>query len=249
MDEKIYQRFKTKFDAAMAGGDEALRNLSDPDPAVRFRAAKWIGRQARREISNLIEFWLANKKATGALIKALGDADERVVEEAAAAINHTTWRYFADARAYPGLLGLLKSKRPLTRISAVQAAAALGGEKSIPYILPLLADGVGNVRFAAVFALGDLTHVSTKPWAPDQVLPLGGAASTNGLKQIVDALVPCLQDQNVEVRARAAGILGSFGDGSVLPHLEKALRKERRVPAKDSLKEAVEALKKRMQAI
>jgi HEAT repeat protein len=243
----IYLESKPAFDAAKAAGEQALRNLNDPDPDVRYQAAKWIARQARRETSNLIEFWLANKRATGALTKALGDTDERVVEEAAVAINHTTSRYFADARAFPALLRLLKSKRPLTRISAVSAAAPLGGEKSIQHVLPLLEDPVGSVRFAAVVALHSLTELATKPWAPNHVLPLGGPASAQGLTRIVAAIVPCLQDKNVEVRARAAVALGSFGDESVLEMLEKASRRERRNPAKDSLKDAVERLKKRMQ--
>jgi HEAT repeat protein len=163
------------------------------------------------------------------------------------AINHTTSRYFADPRAYPAVLPLLKSKRPLTRISALRAAALLGGEKSISHVLPLLKDRVGNVRFAAVFALEDVTHLHIKPWAPDQVLPLGGAASGRGLRQIIEALVPCLRDRNVEVRDRAAGVLGSCGDASVLEELEQALRKERLKSVKNGFKAAVERLKERMQ--
>jgi HEAT repeat protein len=179
MDETTYQQFKARFDAAKAEGDAALRNLSDPDPEVRFRAAKWIARQSHRETSNYIEIWLANQHATSALIKALGDADERVAEEAAVALNHTSSRYFADPRAFAAVLPLLQSKRPATRIAAVMTAAKLGGEKSFPHVLPLVADPISKVREVAIFGLRDAIQPEweAKAWVPPphQQMPLDPA--------------------------------------------------------------------------
>jgi len=140
---------KAREDAAKAQGEKALRDLSDPDSAIRFQAARWIGKQARGETSNFVEAWLATKEATGAIIQAFSDSEPKVAEEAVCAFLHTCIRYFPDRRGYPGVVRLLKSNRQMTRICAVQAAGYLGGEESLNQVLPLLADRAVAVRAAA----------------------------------------------------------------------------------------------------
>src|SRR5579864_9245615 len=125
---------------------EALRNLSDPDPAVRLRAAKWIAKQALGETSNEVEAWIANAEAMSPIIAALDDPDPKVAEEAVITVAEATRRYFKDHRAYRGVLRLLKSKRALTRMWAVEAARWLLGKRCLDDVLPLLNDKAKNVR-------------------------------------------------------------------------------------------------------
>jgi hypothetical protein len=90
---------------------EALRHLSDPDPAVRLKAARWLAKQALGETSNEVEAWISNTEAMSPIIAALEDPDPKIAEEAVIAVAEFTRRYFRDDRAYPGVVRLFQSNK------------------------------------------------------------------------------------------------------------------------------------------
>jgi HEAT repeat protein len=209
---------------------EALRNLSDPDPIVRLKAAKWLAKQALGETSNEVEAWIANAKAMSPIIAALDDSDPKVAEEAIIAVAEATRRYIKDYRAYAGVLRLLKSKRALTRMWAVVAARWLRGKRCLDDVLPLLDDKAKNVRQKVLVVI---------------TATAGGKLDPPLRQRLLSAVRPILNDNDWVLRRSAASALGIVGNRSHLDELKKALKKERNRFAREYMEIAIERIKKK----
>lgn len=209
---------------------EALRAISDPDPAVRLRAAKWIAKQTLGETSNEVEAWIANAAAMTPIIAALDDSDPRVAENAVIAVALATQRYFKDRRAYPGVLRLLKSKRALTRMWAVEAARWLRGKGCLDDVLPLLDDKAKNVRHKVLVVITSAA---------------GGKLDPQMRERLLVAVRPILKDHDWVLRRGAASALGVVGDRSQLDELKRALKNERNRFAREYMGIAIERIERK----
>jgi HEAT repeat protein len=209
---------------------QALRNLSDPDPAVRLNSAKWLAKQALAETSNAVEAWIANAHAMNPIIAALDDPDSKVAEQAIIAVAEFSRRYYKDGRAYPGVVRLLRSKRRFSRFWAVAAARWLRGKRCLDDVLPLLNDKAKHVRREVLRAITGLADGKLKPELRERLL---------------EAVRPILHDVDARLRANAANALREIGDRSPLEDLKEALRKERDKLTRESLEMAIEGIEKK----
>jgi HEAT repeat protein len=206
---------------------EALRNLSDPSAAVRLKAAKWLSKQASAAPPHVGESWLGTTATTAPLVAALRDPDPQVAEEAILAIGEIARRYFRDDNAYPGVVRLLRSKRPLTRARAAQAAAALRGERCLDDVLPLLRSRDAPVRQKVLLALATFAE-----WA----------MAAERRERMLEAVRPLLKDRDATVRGSAARLLGMAGNRTLLPKLKQALKAEKDDLGREALERAVERI-------
>jgi hypothetical protein len=165
------------------------------------------------------------------LTAALDDRDLEVAEEAALALAKISRRSVPEDRGYAGVVRLLRSKKPETRVRAVQAAVDLWGEQCVDDVLPLLRDRSARVREEVLGAL--LQALADRP------VP----AETR--QRLVAAARAALKDTDAAVRGRAADLLGRLGDHTVLKELQKFLRKERAGQTKESMATAIEAIENR----
>lgn len=209
---------------------EALRNLRDPDPAVRLKATKWIAKQAFAETSYEVQAWIANAEAMTPIIAALDDPDPKVAEQAVAAVAEATRRYFKDDRAYPGVLRLLKSKRRFTRFWAIEAARWLRGKRCLEDVLPLIKDRAKQVRKNVLRAI---------------IFTGGGKLNSRLRERLLEAVLPILQDEDWDLRSSAATALREIGDRSHLDELKKVLKNESNHHTKECLEMAIENIKKK----
>jgi hypothetical protein len=214
------------------GPAEALRNLSDPDPAVRLRAARWITRTAALgETSNEVEGWIANAAAMSPIIAALDDPDPRVAEEAVITVAEASRKYFKDDRAYPGVVRLLKSKRALTRMWAVEAAHWLRGKRCLDDVLPLVEDKAAKVKKKALGVAA--------------VTGEGRKLKPGRRERLLEAARSSLRDKDYGLRSAAASLLGAIGDRSHLDDLRKGLKKERASYMREDFEQAIEKIEER----
>jgi HEAT repeat protein len=215
---------------ATATALEALRNLSDPDPAVRLQAARWLTKKALGETSIEVAAWLANAQAVSPIIAALDDPDPRVAEEAVITIAETSRRYYKDVRAYPGVIRLLKSNRRHTRMWAVDAARWLRGKRCLKDILPLLDDRSRNVRREVLRVI---------------IGTADGKLGSRLRERLLAAVRPILRDEDAPLRGSAANVLREIGDSSHLDELKKALKQERDRLTRECMETAIESIEKK----
>jgi hypothetical protein len=214
------------------GPAEALRNLSDSDPAVRLKAAKWITKTAAlSETSNEVEAWIANAEAMSPIIAALDDPDPKVAEEAVITIGAVSGRYFKDDRAYPSVVRLLQNKRALTRMWAIKAADALRGKRCLEDVLPLVEDKAANVKKQAL----GVTAVAAE----------GRKLKPGQRERLLEAAKSSLCDKDYGVRSAAASLVGAIGDRSHVADLKKGLKKERLAYMREDFERAIEEIEKR----
>lgn len=207
---------------------EALRNLSDPDPAVRLKAAKWLTKTAAlSETSNQVEAWIANAEAMTPIIAALDDPDPKVAEEAVIVVAEASRKYFKDDRAYAGVVRLLKSKRLLTRFWALEAAYWLRGKRCLEDVLPLVEDKANKVKNQALDVIAGAAS---------------GKLNSRLRDRLLQAALPILKDKDSVIRGSAANVLGEIGDRSHLDELQKALKKERNNLTKECMERAIEQI-------
>ena len=123
---------------------------------------------------------LDDRSASGALIKALGDAESPVREQAAWALGALD-----DPAATPKLTEALKDESPKVRRQAAWALGAIDDRRAVDPLMRTLKDGDADVREQAAWALGAI-----------------------GDSRAVDALLPALRDASAGVRRQAAWAIG-----------------------------------------
>lgn len=104
----------------------------------------------RRNAAFALRF-LAAKRQTGALVRALDDEDDLVREYACVALGA-----LRAQEAVKPLSALTKDRSPVVRREAVAALGAIGSKAAVKPALALLEDEVLATRLAAILALGKL---------------------------------------------------------------------------------------------
>ncbi|MCK6547203.1 HEAT repeat domain-containing protein [Myxococcota bacterium] len=123
--------------AVLGATDRFVEALTDADPAVRLRAARFLG-------------MLRDPSAVLALIAALSDKNARVREHAAAALHH-----LRDRRAFPYLaLRMFEDPEPDVRAASAQALGELTGAD----VERTLARAITSERDAFVAVLIERAH-------------------------------------------------------------------------------------------
>ncbi|MCD6412845.1 MAG: HEAT repeat domain-containing protein [Elusimicrobia bacterium] len=171
-----------------ASVEELMKVLEkDSDFGVRAQAAESLGN-------------LRNRKATPALIKALGDKNRNVRAAVIVAFG-----YLRDKSAVEPLMNYYKSEDDLgLRISALNVLGVLGDEKALPLMIESLKDKNSRIRTIAAQALGRLRNPkATKP------------------------LLEATRDSDKNVRLYAVRSLGEVGNKEVVKDLEKLIEKEK----------------------
>ena len=159
----------------------------DPDFGVRAQAAESLGN-------------LRDRKATPALIKALGDKNRNVRASVIVAFG-----YLRDRSAVEPLINYYKTEDDLgLRISALNVLGVLGDARALPLMIQTLKDKNARIRTIAAQALGRLRK-------PEATKPLLEAA----------------KDPDRNVRLYSVRSLGLLGDKSATKGLEKLLEKEK----------------------
>ena len=136
----------------------ALGDLSAAAASSRLAASRVLERAARSESNANRQQALGHRTATAALVKALGDGDLKVVQNAVIALAEISQRYFKDDRAYRPLVRELDSADALTRLWAVRATVTLRGAASLPDVLPLARDRSAKVRAEVVRVVIELAR-------------------------------------------------------------------------------------------
>ena len=211
---------KAKHDPA-----EAFRQLTDPDAGTRLLGAKWLLRQSLAEMNRWTDEWLRHPDTVTALLPALADSDERVVEEAVGAAWGIATRYNRDARLRAPAISLLSSGRPRTRQRAAVIVSRFGAE-SFGYLLPLFSDPDKSVRAGVAH---DVMH-ACHDW-PEATR-----------QQVRTAALALLGDRVFEVRCSAADLLRDVGEIDDLPALEVSLAGIKGVNYRQSFREAMQAI-------
>jgi HEAT repeat protein len=118
---------------------QLLQALGDPDPGVRFHAAKALGE-------------IGNRRAVEPLIRVLGDASPGVRWGAAEALGA-----IGDRRAVEALMPRLQDEHPDVRWLTARALGALGDRRAVAPLLRCLGrDDDDWLQWAAVRALGEV---------------------------------------------------------------------------------------------
>jgi HEAT repeat protein len=159
-----------------------------------------------------------NKNVTTPLIAALDDPDPKVAHNGVVALAQISRNYFKDDRAYAKLLGLVHSKHPLTTRWVIDALIHLRGEASLDDVLPLCTDPSQEARAMV------LSHLYS--WLVAMRTARSGSIRSENQERLRKAALLALSDDDRMVRGNAASLLGVVGDATVLPVLQKALKKE-----------------------
>jgi HEAT repeat protein len=142
-----------------------------------------LGSDVRRMWSAEILGWLGDPRAAVPLIESLGDVSPEVRAKAAGGLGK-----IGDARALERLLEILLSDPvPFVRTRAAQALGAIGHPKVIDHLIHVLKDPEWWVRIRAIEALEQIG------------------------RSAVGALLVALEDDDEEVRRRAAMALERMG--------------------------------------
>lgn len=202
----------SRDEAARQDIQPALQALRDSESAVRWRAARALGKAGSRE-------------AVDALCVALVDPDENVRSHAAAALGQT-----GDTSSVPALVMALKDRSADVRGWAAKALGELGDRSVSERLIPLVSDPKPWVKWYACWALGKLG-------GPEAVEPLLAvlksddqkvrevAASALGEMKAM-AAVPRLIEFLSIMPGEAAQALGMIGDPSAEPALLRCLDTE-----------------------
>ncbi len=209
----------------LAGAFDQLRASGAP---ARLKAAKWLSREALKAYSRDRKEWMGDPRATGPLIAALDDEDQKVVAEAATALAMIIVRYFRDLRAFPALARLLQNPQKEVRLFAARAIGYLGHKDRWTALLPLLQDGVAKVRNEICLAVMGAAR--------------RGELGSADKKKLLRPLIAALDDDDGEVRRAAANAILDLRDAAALPALEQQLAKEKDREIKANLKRVVAVL-------
>src|SRR5450631_3125575 len=131
----------------------AVRDLSAVEAKTRLSAAKVLFSAGLREYTGLRREALASDDAWDQLIKALGDTDAKVVENAAGALAQVIGRYRRDLSAFEPLRALLSHKNKQIRVYAARGIAYLDHPQRWAVLIPMLDDKTEPVKQAVVLAM------------------------------------------------------------------------------------------------
>jgi HEAT repeat protein len=193
---------------------------------------------------------LSARAAVPALVAALRDSQVEVRVVAAAAL----WR-LPDAAAVPSLIRLTRDADPSARQWAVLALGVARDPRSVAGLVGLLTDPVEDVRMDAIRSLGRIGHPTAlsaltslvndaeRP-VEERLEGLNSIASLSGPDK-VNVLVHVLDDDDSQVRLRAAEALGQVGDALAVPALRRRRQSERSGAVRGALDAAVSAIRAR----
>jgi HEAT repeat protein len=178
-----------------------VKAMSDPSAQVRRKAAYALGRIDADP-----------DKVVGALVSALGDADDDVRQSAQGAIP------MLGKVAVPHLIEAMKSEKSAVRLGAIKTLGDIGADAkdAIPELKTLLLKPKGDAGQAAANALAGIGAPSlpTLTAAAGDDDPAVRNLAVGALQQVgvpaVTALVDLLGAKHVDVRRRAAQILGAI---------------------------------------
>jgi HEAT repeat protein len=191
---------------------------------------------------------LGDPRATGPLVRALGDPSEWVRKAAAWALEQLgepTFHsivlgdvedfrrlgYSQDPRVFESLMRAFDNCGADGRVEAASGMAALGDGRAVGPLIRALDDTANEVRIAAARALGRCGDVAgVDPLAkaigdPDRGVREAAASALGALgsPRAVEALAHALADEWYTVRAAAADALGRTRDGGAVEPLVRAL--------------------------
>lgn len=209
-----------------------LQQLSDNDNNIRSQAVLELGKIGDPQAVDALIDILCNDSdlnvvedvtwalgcmkdaATTKLIAAMEGADATVRHR----IVHTLGK-FGDAAALDVLLQTLNDSDSKIRYKALIALGQIGDERAIQGIINCLGDQQLEVQQCATDVLEQFGEKSILPLIEnlEQVDGDGcelmiGTLGEIGDSRAVDALIPYLHDENVEVQIAAATALGQIGD-------------------------------------
>jgi HEAT repeat protein len=167
------------------------------DPHVRCYVAYLLGK-------------IGDHRAVPELIRALGDTDREVREQAALALSNI------GKAAIDPLIAELQSDKWQTRYRAVEALGKIADRKVVAPLLQALRDERDHVRYMAAKGLRDIRD-----------------------SDAIDPLIALLKDENEHVRRMAATGLGVIGGTKVNEALLEALKTEQNEKVKEAIREAV----------
>ncbi|HIK37875.1 MAG: HEAT repeat domain-containing protein [Geminocystis sp.] len=223
-DERGMMRLKFAQRLAMVGKPavpfllEALSN--HPNPVVRRAAAKTLTLIAPPEaVPQLIHSLLHDEDTVvkGSCVGALAEIGEESV---------------------PELLRIIATERDETIKGHAAWALAFIGSRAKNYLYQAMASDSVDVRCAVVGVLGSLVQENEDEEAlqllftslhdPSPVIRCEAAAILGKIHhpQVASHLIPCLGDQEAEVRKAIALALMKVGDPSTIPLLQQALERE-----------------------
>jgi cyclophilin family peptidyl-prolyl cis-trans isomerase/HEAT repeat protein len=198
--------------------DEALLGrMSDPDPTIRAKAVRALGR-------------IGDPASLPLLEKSAGDAEPRVRAATALALG-----LLGDATADAALTALAKDADPSVRARAIEAAGRIGAPTpaailegltdpiagvrfeaalaawklrdpapALDGLIPLLKDGDGTVRFASAYAIARL---GSAPYSPASSGAAVARLAEPDLRRIRAAVAEVVTDPEAEVRMQVARAL------------------------------------------
>ena len=230
--------------------------LRDPDPGVAQEATMALGAvgipsEAMPEISKILRQGGKEARAAAASALARSTTDlTSAVPELAGALNGAEpetqqliltaiQRSRAQAApVVPTIIDLFKTSRsPFVRAAAMAAIGTAGvdDDTTIQTAMTALSDADKATRLSAVTALGQLAHVSHP------------AGPTPEQMRALDAVIARLKDTDPEMRAAAAGALGSIRSPSVVGRLAEALQDDdanTRLAAETSLAQSPDGVRR-----
>jgi HEAT repeat protein len=194
------------------------RTLSDPQPEVRIEAVRALG-------------VIDDDTVPDVLLTALGDPEIRVREIVVQTL--AGWRSPAVARRLAGALSVPDLRRPVAQVLERMGQAAVGP------LVEVVMSADPTTAAAAGHVLGEISGprafvaelASTDPARRRRSVEVLGAM---GGSDAVDGLISVLTDPDVQVRTRAASLLGERGD-------PRAVRPLKRVFTTDPVSEVAAA--------
>ena len=188
-----------------------IRGLKDKDAEVR-----------RQAVESLEASWVSEPVML--LTVALKDADKGVRKAAARALGEID-----EESAIEPLIGALRDRDEQVRASACAALCKIG-EPALEPLTTELQDKDPSVRKHAAESLGLMLQqhfllIERGPFAPYHRLVVPEPKLT---QTAIEFLIEALKDENENVRAHAAGVLGSIGTNAKMaaPNLGEALKDE-----------------------
>lgn len=209
----------------MAG---TLMNLVSKQPAARAKAANEVGRAVRAEMSYEQQDKIGDPRCLDYLVPALESEDSKVIESVTPAVARASLFYYRDWRAWEPGLGLLKSKKQLTRRWAVALVAYLGREQAVDSILPLLSDASELVRTE----VGGMLI-----W-----MARSGYLSATLRERLAGDLVRSLPSREPGTRTRMIGVVRELNHKSGIEPLRAALNTELDESVREYIRHAIHCL-------
>jgi HEAT repeat protein len=171
--------------------------LDSTDPNIRQYAAYLLGKAK-------------NPRAIEPLIRALGDFDKSVREQAMLALSSL------GKSAIEPLSEAMKEPKWETRYRAAEALGKIADEKAVQPLIQGLKDNREHVRYMAAKGLREFGDSDT-----------------------IDPMIILLKDENIYVRMMVARALGAVGGTKVNTALAKALEVEKNDKVKEAIRESM----------